>query len=102
VEVTFPMPIRRVLANDKVADDAGKSAIERGPLMYAFEAADNGAAVTSLKIPLDAPAEHAYRADLLKGLEVITVGFGSQKSTAIPYFAWANRGRGEMRVWIPY
>ena len=101
VEVSLPMPIRRVLANDKVTDDAGKAAIERGPLVYAFEAADN-AAVTTLKIPLTAPAEHAFRADLLKGLEVISVGVGSEKYTAIPYFAWANRGRGEMRVWIPY
>lgn len=102
VEVSFPMPIRRVLANDKVTDDQGKAAIERGPLMYAFEAADNGAAVTTLKIPLDAPMTHTFQADLLKGLEVISVGSGPGKNTAIPYFAWANRGRGEMRVWIPY
>ena len=96
------MSIRRVLANEAVVDDRGKAAIERGPLVYAFEAADNGPTVTTLKIPLEAPTTHEYRADLLKGLEVISVGLGSQKSTAIPYFAWANRGRGEMRVWIPY
>jgi DUF1680 family protein len=102
VEVSLPMPVRRVLANEAVADDRGKAAIERGPLVYALEAADNGAAVTTLKLPLDTPLSHAYRADLLKGLEVITAGSGEKLITAIPYFAWANRGRGEMRVWIPY
>jgi DUF1680 family protein len=102
VEVSFPMPVRRVLANEKVTDDAGKAAVERGPLVYAFEAADNGPAVTTLRIPLDTELTHTYRADLLKGLEVITAESGDKRITAIPYFAWANRGRGEMRVWIPY
>jgi DUF1680 family protein len=102
VSVSFPMPIRRVLAHAKVADGAGKAAIERGPLVYALESADNGPATTTMTIPLDTPLAHAYRADLLKGLEVITGKIGDREMTAIPYFAWANRGRGEMRVWIPY
>lgn len=102
VELSLPMPIRRVIANEKVTDDAGKAAIERGPLVYALESADNGPGVTTLKIALDTPMAHAYRADLLRGLEVITVGLNGQQAVAIPYFAWANRGRGEMRVWIPY
>lgn len=102
VEVSLPMPIRRVLANENVKDDAGKAAIERGPLVYALESADNGPATTTMTIPLDTVLSHAYRADLLKGLEVITGKAGDHSIVAIPYFAWANRGRGEMRVWIPY
>jgi DUF1680 family protein len=99
VTVTLPMPIRRVLAREEVADDRGKAAIERGPLVYALEAADNGPDVASITLPLDAPLTHTFRADLLKGLEVITGKSGDREITAIPYFAWANRSRGAMRVW---
>jgi hypothetical protein len=102
VAVTLPMPVRRVLAHDNVTDDKGKAAIARGPLVYCLEAADNGAATGTLTLPVATPLSHEYRADLLKGLEVITGKIGDQTFTAIPYFAWANRGRGEMRVWIPY
>lgn len=101
VAITLPMPVRRVLAHDKIADNVGKAAIERGPLVYCLEAADNGPATGTLTLPLATPLAHEYRADLLKGLEVITGKAGDQTVTAIPYFAWANRGRGEMRVWIP-
>jgi uncharacterized protein len=101
VTVTLPMPVRRVLAHDNVADDRGKAAIERGPLVYCLEAADNGAATGTLTLPVTTPLSHEFRPDLLKGLEVITGTVGDQTITAIPYFAWANRGRGEMRVWIP-
>lgn len=101
IAVSLPMPVRRVLAHDKITDDAGKAAIERGPLVYCLEAADNGAATGTLTLPLTTPLSHEFRADLLKGLEVITGKSGDQTVTAIPYFAWANRGRGEMRVWIP-
>ncbi|MEI6244899.1 MAG: beta-L-arabinofuranosidase domain-containing protein [Acidobacteriota bacterium] len=101
IAITLPMPVRRVLAHDKVADNVGKAAIERGPLVYCLEAADNGAAIGTLTLPLATPLSHEYRAELLKGLEVITGKIGGQAMTAIPYFAWANRGRGEMRVWIP-
>ena len=102
VTVSLPMSIRRVLAHENVADDRGKAAIERGPLVYCLEAADNGPTTGTLKLPLDQTFGHAFRADLLGGLEVITTKLGEQGVTAIPYFAWANRGRGEMRVWIPY
>lgn len=102
VEVSLPMRIRRVLAHSSVIDDRGKFAFERGPLVYAFESVDNGAATTTMTIPLDTPLQHEFRPDLLNGLEVITGKAGDQPFMAIPYFAWANRGRGEMRVWIPY
>jgi len=102
VEISLPMRIRRVLATSAVVDDRGKAAIERGPLVYALESVDNGAATTTLTIPLDTPLAHSFRPDLLKGLEVITGKVGEQSIMAIPYFAWANRGRGEMRVWIPF
>lgn len=102
ITVSLPMPVRRVLSHEQVADNKGKAAIERGPLVYCLEAADNGPATGTLTLPVTTALSHEFKADLLKGLEVITGKTGDQTITAIPYFAWANRGRGEMRVWIPY
>lgn len=101
VEVSFPMPARRVLAHEGVADDRGKAAIQRGPIVYALEAIDNGGRALDVTVPLDAPLKTGFRQDLLNGLEVVTTRAGARTITAIPYFAWANRGKGEMTVWIP-
>ena len=100
--LTLPMPVRRVLADDRVKDDAGKSAIQRGPIVYALEGIDNGGSLKDVSVPLDAAATHAFHPDLLNGVETITFKTGDRTVTAVPYYAWNNRGRGEMEVWVPY
>ncbi|MGE5813874.1 MAG: glycoside hydrolase family 127 protein [Acidobacteriota bacterium] len=100
VEMSFPMAARRVIANPAVADDQGKAAIQRGPLVYAVEAVDNGGRALDIVLPLEVPLKSEFRKDLLNGLEVVTAQAGSRTVTAIPYFAWANRAKGEMAVWI--
>jgi len=102
IALKFPMPARRVLANDKVTENAGKAAIQRGPILYALEAIDNGGSVKDLKIPLETNLTAAYKADMLNGVEVITGKVGDRTVTAIPYYVWNNRGKGEMAVWVPY
>ena len=99
IQLTLPMPVRRVVAHDGVKDDAGKMALQRGPLVYAVEGIDNGGRVLDLVIPRDAALRARFRADLLNGVEVIA-GDGSRPFVAIPYYAWNNRGVGEMAVWI--
>ncbi|MBZ5622843.1 MAG: glycoside hydrolase family 127 protein [Acidobacteriia bacterium] len=115
IELGLPMPIRRVLANDRVSDDRGRVAIERGPVVYAAEWVDNpNGKVRNLMLPDAAKLTAEYKPDLLKGVEVVkgkavALAFDAQGSvtkteqefTAIPYYAWANRGRGQMMVWIP-
>ncbi|HEV3201497.1 MAG TPA: glycoside hydrolase family 127 protein, partial [Bryobacteraceae bacterium] len=115
IELGLPMPIRRVLANDLVSADRGRVAIERGPIVYAAEWVDNpNGKVRNLMLPDRAKLTAEYKSDLLKGVEVIkgkavALAFDAQGSvtkteqdfTAIPYYAWANRGRGQMMVWIP-
>jgi DUF1680 family protein len=98
VRLDLPMPIRRVLANEAVAEDRGKAAIERGPIVYCVEAVDNGGHVSGVRAPLDARWAHQFRASLLDGVDVIT----GAHLVAVPYYAWNNRGRGEMAVWLPY
>jgi len=115
IELGLPMPIRRVLANSLVAADRGRVAIERGPIVYAAEWVDNpDGKVRNLMLPDSAKLTAAYKSDLLKGVEVVkgkavALAFDAQGNvtkkeqdfTAIPYYAWANRGRGQMIVWLP-
>ena len=105
------MPVRRVTANAGVKDDVGKAAIQRGPLVYALEGVDNGGKVLDVSVPLDAVFTPTFHADLLGGVTALSASVpvtgadGAKTSrtvTAVPYFAWANRGRGEMVVWIRY
>jgi uncharacterized protein len=98
VELDLPMPIRRVLAHAGVAEDRGKAAIQRGPVVYCVEAVDNGGRASTLRMPLDAKLDHHFESALLGGVEVIT----GNSMTAVPYYAWGNRGKGEMVVWLPY
>ncbi len=51
VELNLPMPVRRVLAQEKVKDDAGRVALERGPLVYCVEGADNDGHALDLILP---------------------------------------------------
>jgi DUF1680 family protein len=115
IELNMPMPVRRVLANDKVADDAGKVALQRGPLVYCIEWPDvKDGKVVNLLLPDDAAISTEFRADLLGGVEVLKgaalslhwteghkIGKDKVEFTAIPYYAWANRGPGQMAVWLP-
>ena len=71
VELRLPMPIHRVLANENVAADRGRVALERGPIVYCAEAIDNGGGATHLTLPDDMRLEHEWNGDLLGGVEVV-------------------------------
>jgi DUF1680 family protein len=115
IELNLPMPVRRVIANPQVAADRGRVAIERGPIVFAAEWADNAdGRVRNLMLPDSAKLTAEFRPALLNGVEVVkgtAVSLASdgqgrinrtqQDFTAIPYYAWANRGKGEMIVWLP-
>jgi hypothetical protein len=114
VRLSLPMPVRRVAANDAVAADRGRVALQRGPLVYCAEWPDNPAGrVRNLMLSDTEKLRTEFKPDLLRGVEVIEgralsltrdgkggVTRTEQPFTAIPYYAWANRGRGEMQVWI--
>ncbi|HEX2395258.1 MAG TPA: beta-L-arabinofuranosidase domain-containing protein, partial [Bacteroidales bacterium] len=97
VQMQLPMPVRYLKASEKVEADHGRIAIQRGPLVYCAEWPDfqNGN-VVELQGPAVENLKSEFRPDLLSGLSVITNG----NFTAIPYYAWANRGQGEMIVWL--
>lgn len=113
VEVKLPMEVRRVIANKILKEDAGKVALQRGPLMYCAEWTDNNGLASNIVLPSTASFSTEFKPDLLNGVTIIkaeaekinlsgdNVSSAKQPMIAIPYYAWANRGKGEMTVWFP-
>ena len=115
VEMTLPMEVQRVVANQLLPDDAGKVALQRGPIMYCAEWKDNNGKAANIIIPKNTEFKTQYEAGLLNGVTILTgevravnvdndgqnVSTQTETLTAIPYYAWANRGKGEMMVWFP-
>ncbi|MBE0460760.1 MAG: glycoside hydrolase family 127 protein [Candidatus Aminicenantes bacterium] len=103
IELYFPMPIRKVVANEKVKDDLGKVALERGPIVYCLEWVDNNGHVLDRYIPDDMDFDVEFQPDILGGINVIKNKATNEKQgiVAIPYYAWSHRGVGEMAVWLP-
>ena len=113
IELNLPMPVRRIIAHRDVKADRGKVALQQGPVVFCLEWPDNDSGVLDLVIPDDAKLRAEYMPDLLNGVTVITgkaqvakrtidgdiVSAGERQFTAIPYYAWAHRGRGQMTVW---
>jgi DUF1680 family protein len=102
VHYSIPMTIHQIEANRKVIEDTGKVALERGPIVYCLEEIDNR---NMEQVTIGARALLTARFDttLLNGVETITGhdATGTKNFTAIPYFAWNNRGASRMKVWIP-
>jgi len=114
IELFLPMPVRRVTANNLVGADGGMMALQRGPIVFCAESADNGADVLEMVVPDAAGLQASFRPDLLGGVQVVKgradvyvkdkdgkAGRRTLDFQAVPYFAWANRGGGAMAVWLP-
>ena len=121
IVLELPMPVRRVSAHPSLRQAAGKVALQRGPLVYCLEQVDNGPDLHQLVLPADAVFRVLPGEGVLGGKQVIQVegvrrlpaggdalyrydaGTPAQQRQAlafVPYFCWANRGEGEMRVWV--
>ena len=123
VEVDFPMPVRKVVADERVKEDRDKIAFQRGPVIYCAEWPDNNSGnVLNLVIKKDAAFTTEFEPSLFDGTQVIkTYGVhlnitsdgkaetglrpasipGEEPVKLIPYALWNNRGSGQMRVWFP-
>ncbi len=114
VEITFDMPVRTVKANDKVVDDCGRLAIERGPLVYCAEWPDNDYNIHTTLLNRKPEFTIHDLSSELGGIRKISTTVQSlsyasdgtlkvtpRTLTLIPYYAWAHRGEGNMAVWLP-
>lgn len=116
IEIEFPMPVRIVAADERVKEDVGRVAIQRGPVIFCAEWPDNDKGnILNLVLNKDAALNTEFIPQLLDGTQVIkTSGFQTRKTldekveifseellTLIPYALWNNRGPGQMMVWLP-
>ena len=114
VEVMLPMETRRVVSSKNIPENDGKVALQRGPLLYCAEWVDNFGKVSNLILPSNTVLIPEYNAGLLNGITVLKgkvpayiiennqqIKTVDQLFTAIPYYSWANRGKGEMMLWLP-
>jgi DUF1680 family protein len=103
VTLVLPTAVRRVVAHPAVVADRGRFALERGPLVFCAEGADNGGTVLDKVLPGKVHFQTDWRPDLLGGVIVIRVATPQTKDalTLIPYYGWCHRGPNEMRVWFP-
>ncbi len=123
IALTLPMPVRRVYGNPLVRHLAGKVALQRGPVVYCLEEVDNGSELHNLTLDKNSTfVEVAGSGVMANKILIRTQGYRQvlsapqdkslyqfdrpmtckepQTLTFIPWFSWANRGEGEMRIWV--
>ncbi|MBS4219269.1 glycoside hydrolase family 127 protein [Bacillus sp. FJAT-49711] len=120
IELLFDMPVERVKSHPRVRENAGKTALQRGPIVYCLEEVDNGSNLPNIFLSQNARLEAHFDQELLGGIVVIQAEasrlkesdwgqvlykpakeiYQSHTLTAVPYFAWCNREPGEMLVWV--
>ncbi len=115
VEVKLPMAVRQVTARTEVKADQDRVAFQRGPLVYCVEGVDNQGRAYNILVPDKATfttSAHqvlderviAIQANLSiveAAADGLRVEIKPKSITAIPYYAWANRGKSPMQVWLP-
>ena len=122
-ELVLSMPVERIMPHPNIRQTAGQIALQRGPLVYCLEEIDNGPRLANVCIPESSTLEAKFDSQLFGGVTVVS-GMAqriepAEKSPAlyrhhsqadydqsallfkaVPYYLWANRDPGEMRVWI--
>lgn len=101
VTLKLEMPVQMVAADPRVKEDEGLRAIQRGPVVYCLEEADNAEGFDSLFLTENTRFETSALPDKLGGIMEISAVNGAGHLTYIPYYAWDNRAPGKMKVWIP-
>ena len=116
-QVTYdlPMQVNRLISSSDLKFDNNRVAIQRGPIVYCVEGADNDNKAWNFILPSTVDFEISDQTILdepIKALSAIvpvlsvsadgsSLQTQKKKITAIPYYTWANRGKNEMQVWLP-
>ncbi len=122
IDLKLDMDVKVMRASNRVSDDFDKVAIQRGPIVYAAEQTDNQAPLSLYEVTPDDKTDYHFDEKLLDGVGVVKVAAKRQKIddenaplyvdankpvetesanlTMVPYYAWANRENGQMRVWL--
>ena len=128
VNLRLPMPVRRVECHPYVAENTGRIALMRGPILYCVEQVDNpGVDLRDIVLPVESDFFTEHHSDLLGGVTILRTqagvippevgwrdrlyrtelprtdgprGTDTTRLTAVPYYGWANRVHGAMQVWL--
>ena len=108
VRLRLDMAPRWTYPDPRVDAVRGCAAIERGPLVYCFEQADQEARLDELAVVPGTPLteREVVRPAIGRTIAVVAPARHAPQdlavnAVAIPYFQWDNRGPGPMRVWMP-
>jgi uncharacterized protein len=110
IEIEFPLEVRRVTADARVRENRGRIAIERGPIVFCAEWPEvPEGRVLDLSLEATDELKPAFDESLFGGVTLIAgqarrmtqPSLPPQPIRLIPYYLWANRGKGEMSVWLP-
>lgn len=115
VEINMAMDVKIIEARKELKQDNGRIAIQRGPIVYCVEGADNNSKAWNIIIPENTKFETIDYKVLDENIKALTAEVpvvmvnedGTslrteiKKIIAIPYYTWANRGKNEMQVWLP-
>lgn len=124
IELVLPMPVQLIEANPLAEEIRNQVAIKRGPIVYCLESIDlpDGVNIMDVTIPLEIKLRNHFEKELLGGVTVLEgkacflagsdwgqtlyrqIERQEQKAVdirLIPYYAWGNRGKSEMTVWMP-
>ncbi|WP_111393718.1 glycoside hydrolase family 127 protein [Algoriphagus aquaeductus] len=101
----LPLEIRQLQSRPEVLANSDRIAIQRGPLVYCVEGADNEGKILQLALgsnPNFTTKDYRILDENVQAIEFQAIDGQTPKTvTAIPYYTWANRGQNEMMVWIP-
>lgn len=103
VTLHLEMPVEVIAADYRVKENVGKRAIQRGPIVYCAEQADQKNTDLN-KIVLDKTTTFKIKnaSGKLDGMTLVQSKTEKEKLTFIPYFSWNNREPGKMKVWVDY
>ncbi|MBK5277589.1 MAG: glycoside hydrolase family 127 protein [Bacteroidia bacterium] len=115
IQLNLPMEVQEIAAKETIAANVDRVALQRGPLVYCVEGADNDGEAWNILLPENTTFKTSFQKELLNGVviikaEVPVITVGSDKQTvstqrktitAIPYYSWCNRGSNPMQVWLP-
>ena len=115
IELRLPMNVNRVISSEQLKFNNDRIALQRGPLVYCVEGADNNGKAWNFILPSTATFTLEEKQVLtepviaIKTIVPVTevssdglkISTENKSITAIPYYAWCNRGSNQMQVWLP-
>ncbi len=115
IEYMLPMDVKRVQARKELKADGDRIALQRGPIIYCVEGADNNGKAWNILAPSSSKfnienfkVQDEKVVSIIADLPVLQIGTDGisantspQKVRAIPYYTWCNRGSNPMQVWLP-